>query len=674
MARIVHVDQTPLSSDRSSGAAQHVILSPQTGGHESEACDPVPAHGIREPIIAMNQSFGRLIRIRMALLCAIASTFGTSPIGMSFLSGTAQAQDVTSAVFDLELKDVSMAFGVARVTVPKLFVSGTRLSKDQILEIFAADGKEPWPARLARLDAASFVAPELRVEQVQGSSRHIATYHDVSAKRVHGGRISEFTVAGATIAIEGGAEAGQGSYGQIRAEEVDLAAMARLYTEAGDAKGPFQRLYGSYAVADIAFTGGKTSISIAQVSSKDVSGRPIPETWGGATKVLAALHPDAPNPDANDPIDRTKAFGTLADLVESIDVGSAEAIGFSVKTMEGIPASFTIGRLAYAGDGQARGMALSDIRFAGSGTNLQIAGVKLNGYSLSPTLATLRRIASTADLSDSELRRLTPLIGTLTFSGLAVDLADEPGSDGKVADGDKDPIAKDDTGPANGSLHIGVREGTLTFGPPRDGVPIASQLNLSGLTLPSSAVAGIPGLGSLGLYGYRDLDLKLVADTVWNEESKELALREISISGKDMGTLRINATLGGIGPDVFDPDIGVSTYAMLSTNAKALDLTLENGGLFERFLDAQAKTLSLKPDELRKEYVTASVIGVPVILGNSAAAKAIGAAMGKFVSKPGTLSISAKAKNGTGLGVGDFSTAASPGAVLDKLEVNAKAE
>lgn len=634
---------------------------------------PLPPHGIREPIKAMIKSFGRPVRIRMALLCAIASAFGTSPI-VPLLSDAAQALEATPAAQDLELKDVSIAFGEASVSVPKLVVSGTHLSRDEILAIFAPDSKEPWPARLARLDAASLVAPELRLEQKQGSSRHVATYRDVTARGVHGGRISELTAAGATMVIEGGSQAGQGRYGRIAAGEIDLAAMARLYNEAGDAKGPFHRLFGNYAVADIAFTGEKTNFSIAQVTSKDIAGRPIPETWSGASKILAALNPDASKSATNDPIDRAKGFGTLADLLESISVGSAEANGISLKTTKGDPATFTIGRIAYAGEGQAPGMALSDIRFTGSGTNLRLVGLKLNGYSLAPTLATLRRIASKSELSENELRRLTPVIGTLTLTGLDIDLAEEPRGAETAPDNAGDPIDKGDTGPANGSLHIGIREGTLTFGPPRDGVPTAGQLNLSGLTLPSSAVAGIPGLGSLGLYGYRDLDLKLVADTVWNEESKELALREISVSGKDMGTLRINATFGGISPDVFDPDIGVSTFAMLSTNAKALDLTLENGGLFERFLDVQAKTLSLKPDELRQEYVTASVIGVPVILGNSPAAKAIGAAMGKFVSKPGTLSISAKAKNGAGLGVGDFSTAASPGAVLDKLDVNAKAE
>jgi hypothetical protein len=33
------------------------------------------------------------------------------------------------------------------------------------------------------------------------------------------------------------------------------------------------------------------------------------------------------------------------------------------------------------------------------------------------------------------------------------------------------------------------------------------RFTLNGLTMPASAVEGVPGLGSLGLYGYRDLDL-----------------------------------------------------------------------------------------------------------------------------------------------------------------------
>ncbi len=112
---------------------------------------------------------------------------------------------------------------------------------------------------------------------------------------------------------------------------------------------------------------------------------------------------------------------------------------------------------------------------------------------------------------------------------------------------------------------------------------------------------------------------------------------------------------------------------MFSGSAKSLDLTVENAGLFERFLSAQAKDLSLKPDELRKEYVTASLLGVPIILGNGPAAKAIGAAMGQFVMKPGKLVLHAKAKEPAGIGFIDLGAARSPALVLDRLDVDAKA-
>ncbi|MFD0934536.1 hypothetical protein ACFQ12_04975, partial [Methylobacterium trifolii] len=214
----------------------------------------------------------------------------------------------------------------------------------------------------------------------------------------------------------------------------------------------------------------------------------------------------------------------------------------------------------------------------------------------------------------------------------------------------------------------------ISFGPPRDGVPTAGRISLSGLTLPASLAAGTPVLDALPAYGYRDLDLNFVADAAWDEAKREISLREVSVSGRDMGTLRLAGTLGGFGPEVFSGSLPDASLLMFTATAKTLDLTIENTGLFERFLSAQAKTLSLKPDELRQEYVTASQLGVPVILGNSPAARAIGAAMGQFVVKPGRLALSARARNGTGLGFADFSAARSPAAVLDKLDVDAKAD
>ncbi|WP_200945630.1 hypothetical protein [Methylobacterium sp. Leaf456] len=625
----------------------------------------------------------RPVRMRALLAPACAAALLAAP-APSPLVAPAVAQEAASAVQDLVLDNVTLSFGETSVSAPRVAVSGTRLSKEELLAIFQSDAKESWGTRLQRLDAGSLTMPELRVER-RGDKRQIVTYRDVTARNVHGGRISELTAAGATLSVEGAAgqpAKASGSYGKIRAEEVDLTALARLYAEAGTARSGFQRLYASLAVEAIAFIDERgTTVSIARLTGRDLAGRQTPATWSGAVESLAGADLSQPDPGK-----RARAAGLIADLAESVSVGSLEASDIAVKEMKGPdPLNFAIGKFAYTGNGAEAGVSLADLSFGSAEARGKVGRLGLTGFSLEPTIATLRRLAKGAPdkgapdkpadpkpgekaapvppsadpaAQEAELRRLTPVIGTLTLSDLNLD----------VASHGRDPAMK------AAPMPIGVRGGSITFAPPKDGVPTASRLSLSGLTLPASAVESVPGLGSLGLYGYRDLDLDVIADTAWNEGTKELSFNELSLTGKDMGRLRLNATLGGIGPDVFDPDAAVSGFAMLSATAKALDLTLENGGLFDRFITAQAKTLSLKPDELRKEYVTASVIGVPVILGNSAAAKAIGAAMGKFVSKPGTLSISAKAKNGDGLGMVDVSTAPTPAAVLDKLEVNAKAE
>ena len=687
---------------------------------------------------------------------ALAAAVGLSVHAGNALPTPLRAQEAASAVQDVDLTDVTLAFGATVVSAPRVRVSGTRLSKDELLAIFKADAAEPWAARLQRLDAGSLTMPELRVERAVGGRRQAVLYRDVAARGVHAGRVAELTAAGASVAAGSapggpapagtGAGTGTGTYGRIRAEEIDLAALARIYGEPGDGRGAMLRLYGAVSVEDVVFVDDRgTRVALARLAGRDLAGRQTPGTWSAAAQALGAL--DAVRAD---PAARARAAGAAADLIEAVSVGALEASGLTLREAgavdgDGIaagpgrtptgrePIAFGIGRLAYAADGPEAGVTLADLTFAGKGSRARLGRLVLAGASLAPTVAALRRIAQgaagaggtradgngapNAEPPEAELRRLTPNLGTLTLTDLGLDLpgdeapassstpspapspaarkpgapgdplsaapdsrtADPKGAGGKGA-GNRGAEARGseartpDGAPPQPGLHVGLRGATLSFGAPQDGVPTASRLGLQGLTLPAATVAGVPGLGSLGLYGYRDLDLDLVADTAWDGTARELTLREISVAGREMGRLRINATLGGVGPEVFDPDAAVSGFAMLSTTAKALDLTVENGGLFERFIAAQSRALSLKPDELRKEYVTASVIGVPAILGNSPAARALGAAMGKFVSKPGTLSISARAKSSEGLGVVDVSTAPTPGAVLDKLEVSAKAE
>lgn len=642
----------------------------------------------------------RLARTARAgsLACALALPLGLPPslsLGLSPLP--VAAQEAASAVQDVTLTDVVLPLGGAEFRAPKVTVSGTRLSKDELAALLRPGAADTWPARLARLEAASITIPVLVSEHPgPGPLRQTVTYREVTARDVRAGRISELTAAGAALSVSGGPEKGSGTYGQIRANDVDLVALTRLYGVPGDGKGTVQRVYAGIQVADVVYTDPSgTTMRIAELQGRDLGGRQIPGGFGGALDALAVglgrLEAEA---EALPPAERAKLAGASADLIEAVSVGALEARGLSLSET-GPQGALLIEaeRLAYATGAEA-GLSLDGLAFTQGPTRARLGRLALSGISLAPTLATLRRLADPAAAADADdARRMIPALGALTLKALNLDLpgpetppaadplaAPKPGArvdarpDGKAAPQAAPKPVPPQPVASQPVTHVALRDAALSFGPLKDGVPTAGRLSLSGLVMPASAMAGAPVVGALPGYGYGDLDLDLVADLAWDEGRREVALREVALSGRDMGAVRLTGTVGGIGPEIFASGMPATELLMFTASAKTLDLTVENTGLFERFIATQSKALSLKPEELRQEYVSASQFGVPVILGGSAGARAIGTAMGQFVQKPGRLVLKARARDAAGLGFADFALARSPAAILDRVEVEAKAE
>lgn len=629
-------------------------------------------------MMSQNTVRARLGRAARISACAVL-LFG----GVGIAARPAPAQEAASAVQDVTLTDVALPLGDTLFRAPRITVSGTRLSKGDLTAILKAESAEPWGARLARLEAASIAIPVLASEHAgPGKSLQTVTYREVAARDVRAGRIAELTIAGAAISIAGGPQTGSGTYGRIAATDLDLAALVRLSGEPGDGKGAVQRIYAAVQIADVTYTEASgIAMRLARLDGRDLGGRQVPGGWSGAFGILTdgldAVDPEMPAGD------RAKLAASAADLAEGFSVGSLELRGLGVsQTGSDEPVLVEIGRMAYAGGGAEAGTTLEDVAFSQGGLKARLGRLSLTGVSLAPTIAALRRLADPANpVADDDLRRLTPAVGGFALQDLSFDMpaAEEPGGPPARPDAARPaPIRPGDPlvapKPVVAPVRLALRNATLALGPMRDGVPTASRLDLSGFTLPAALVAGLPVLGALPAYGYGDLDLNLVVDSAWDEAKREVALREMTLSGRDLGSLRLAGTLGGMGPELFASNISATRLLMLSGTAKALDLTIQNAGLFERFLAAQSKSLSLKPEDLRQEYVTASQFGVPAILGNSPAAKAIGAAMSQFVTKPGRLTLSAKAKDAAGLGFVDVGAARSPAAVLDRLDVDARAE
>lgn len=622
-------------------------------------------------------------KARHRLRSALAATGLAALLGLS-APPAARAQEGAAAVQDVTVTDVVLPIGGTLLKAPKLTASGTRLSKDELTAILRPDSNVPWEARLARLDAGSLTAPVLTSENVgTGDNRQTVTYRDVVARDVRGGRVGELVAAGATVSAVAGPNRGSGTYGQVRATDLDLTALSRLYTVAGDGKGPVQRVYGTIQVSDVTYADARgTTVKIARLNGRDLGGRQIPDGWNGAFEIVAA--------GIQEGSDRRPFAAAAADLIEATALGSLEMQGLSVSDANPKgPVLFEIGRAAYA-SGPEASTVLENIAIAKGDLRGQIGRLAVSGTSLAPTVAALQAIAAEpaagSGISDLEMRRLTPKLGNVVVSDLSIELPPEmepakprpkeirapARSPGKASEPKaSDPLSV--TVSPQPPHRIALREGALSFGPPRDGVPSTGRLSLSSLSLPADLLAGAPIIGQLPVYGYQTVDFDMVADASLDEKARELSLREITVTGRDIGTVRLAGTLGGIGAELFSGTLPAATLLMFSGSAKSLDLTVENAGLFERFLAAQAKDLSLKPEELRKEYVTASLLGVPIILGNGPAAKGIGAALGQFVMKPGKLVVHAKSKEPAGIGFIDLGAARSPALVLDRLDVDARA-
>jgi hypothetical protein len=69
--------------------------------------------------------------------------------------------------------------------------------------------------------------------------------------------------------------------------------------------------------------------------------------------------------------------------------------------------------------------------------------------------------------------------------------------------------------------------------------------------------------------------------------------------------------------------------------------------------------------------VAGAAVGIPAMMGNSPASKAIGNAVAKFLADPKTLRISARSRDG--LGASDLMMLSDPLALLDKVEISASA-
>ncbi len=440
---------------------------------------------------------------------------------------------------------------------------------------------------------------------------------------------------------------------------MNLGAMARLYVErAGPQAVALTRLFGNYEISDMrAVDDAGNSTSIARIQGQGMLARPTDDSSAGALSLVTAMA-EIGDPSSED---LSRLLRAAADLAGAFEIQPMEATGIEFRE-KGRDATGRIARISYRGEsgGQPSDLRVEKIEIKeGDQGGARIETMAITGFSFRPTLEGLKatNVEELKDLDRGALRKLLPQMGTVRLSGLDFDAPSRDGSD------------------MSGAKRIRFTLKDLEFGidPPTAGSPAGLRFAMTNLAFPVPQDSDDKTLQPLLALGYSALDLSLRASAAWNEPAREIVVREVAAEGLDIGSVSLRGVLGNISPDILEENGLQAMVALAAARAKSLELTIENRGLFDRYVEKEARGQKKTPEAIRKEYSAALGLALPIMLGNSAKAKSLAKAVGSFIAKPGRLSITARAKSPEGVALADFGDL-QPNAIFDQVDVTAAAE
>jgi hypothetical protein len=557
------------------------------------------------------------------------------------------------------LDNVSFTFGSTTYEAKRIEFSGTSSSRADIEALFSSTSTEAMESRLKRITVKQITIPEARVKQTIGKQTQTATYRNATLSDISQGRIASALIETSATETSGAKNNVLISTGRTSMSELDLPALARLYeTKADSASAPFIRVYGAFAIDNIEFADNETGVTfkIARIGGKDFQGRPTKDSWTGTIGIFTEM---ADRQDHSSE-DQARLLPAIADFLDAFQIGFMEASGMEATAKSKDGSGLTrINRIAYTGgtDAQPADVRWEGFEFSDKDNRVKIDGFSLTGFSFRQTIDGLRTLQGKSfdDIDPTTARGLIPTLGTLRLSGFSIDgTSDDEGK--KVR------------------IQAGLKGFELTADKPVNAIPTNIRIGLQNLTMALPSNSTDDGIKELVALGYKNIDVSLLAAATWNEAASEIALNEVSFQGLDMGTIGLTGRIGNVGKDLFNADTAIATVALVGARAKALDLTVENKGLFERYMAKAAKEQKTTPESLRRTYAAAAAFVVPAMIGSSEQARTLSQAIARFIAKPSRLTVNATPKDPSGLGIAEAVVLPDPKAILDKLNVSATAE
>jgi hypothetical protein len=574
----------------------------------------------------------------------------------------AKTHDLSSAILDaartaaqagtISAEDIVIESADATYKIPRIEVAGTDLDEDELAALFDAKNSAPIGERFAQISAARITIPEVTAQFKNSPTTGEFVYRDIELGNVvksHAAQATMKSLSANLVAQESATI--KATCGPTRMNDFDIAQNLKLMSETAKTAEERKPLYSSLTVETCKITSDSESksgrvqmvLEIGAIAASDVKGRPPMQSLASAKELFDVNRQDA---DAPDLLAKRNAY--LSDIYASYEAGSVEMADLRITGTVSEAAAFSgsLGKVSLARFAASRidELRFDDMALDTGGSKVKLAGFALRGINFA-------NIIKFMDNKTEDRAGPLPVLDQVLVEKLDVDVVDSK-TDANAHT--RFQLAKFDM------------SGTNSIG----GIPTRFAMGLEHFIVDLASLNSAEVADAVAL-GYDKLDLSSRLEMNFNAAKQELSVEDFSLIGKDMGVVKLSGQLSKVGQDLFSRDQSVAEAALLATLINRLEIRIENAGLFEKIIAAAAKKEGKSPDEIRRGYVAAASVNVPLMLDNGPGAKLIGAALAKFVAAPKNFHLIARAPNG--LGASDLTLIKEPGALMQQLEIEATA-
>lgn len=532
------------------------------------------------------------------------------------------------------------------------------------------------PRRIERFAATRISTPELTLSQSVATTEQKTVYSNLVLSEIAGGRIARYSIDKGSYDIKMRLPDSDGaiedkhvavSTGVIAGQDIDVAYLARLYTEkAGPDDKEAKPLYGPLSVKTVSFSDGDGRFSYDEIRSDGFTARMPSEPLLDTLKALTVTK----DPDQLPPEERQALFAKVVSILDMIGRSNMQLIGFKADApdekggADGKRVKAAIDRIDMEMDSRKLDFGLNGLSIGDGDGKIEVAEASLKGFDWSSTIEGISQIIALdeTEIETFQFNRLIPELGRVRVGGINVDIA-----------APKEPEEEPAGTPER--IRFTLKNFEMGLTKPFNGIPTDIEIRQDDLTLPIPADATEDVFVEARKLGLETLAFSYGLSAGWDEPNSNLVIRDISLSSRDFGSVNLAGLVSGFTEEFFSFDVNRAQAALFGLAGREVKLTVKDEGLMAKAIKLYALQNDMTEDQVRGTLTLVASVMLQQVAAEQPKLQGAVEALVRFISTPGTLTVTVKSTGVNGLGVFDLVAASdNPMGLLDKVDIQATAE